>query len=36
MRLLGIGLMFVSAIGQSFAMQDFGLTTSLKQASVKY
>jgi len=25
MRLLGIGLMFVSAIGQSFAMQDFCL-----------
>ena len=27
MRLLGIGLMFVSAIGQSFAMQSFGLVT---------
>jgi len=27
MRLLGIGLMFVSAIGQIFAMQDFCLVT---------
>jgi len=27
MRLLGIGLMFVSAIGQSFAMQDFWIVT---------
>jgi hypothetical protein len=34
MRLLQTEL-FVSAISESFAMQNFCLTTSLKQASVK-